>query len=230
MVKERAKGLIGHPNDSWPPLAPETLKRKDGVNTPLLETGEMRDSIEHVVADSSHGYVGSNDDKAVWQELGTSRGIPPRSFIGLAAHLEGPNVAKVAGKTLVAAIGAGLAGRRVHEFFEIAHIAAEAFHKVGETASDLLDSRRRGESMTTPAEFLPRVLATVADLALILAHTPRDRQEAFLEEFAANVKAQWRELFSPVLSAEDVDGMVADVIERVRAKRDQIEAAGAGTA
>ena len=138
LVEERAKGLIGHPNASWPPLAPETLKRKDNVNTPLLETGEMRDSIEHVVADSSHGYVGSNDDKAVWQELGTSRGIPPRSFIGLAAHLEGPNVAKVAGKTLVAAIGAGLAGRRVHEFFEIAHIAAEAFHKVGETASDLL--------------------------------------------------------------------------------------------
>ena len=108
MVKERAKGLIGHPNASWPPLAAETLKRKDGVNTPLLETGEMRDSIEHVVADSSHGYVGSNDDKAVWQELGTSRGIPPRSFLGLAAHLEGPNVAKVAGKTLVATIGAGL--------------------------------------------------------------------------------------------------------------------------
>ena len=78
MVEERAKGLIGHPNASWPPLAPETLKRKDNVNTPLLETGEMRDLIEHVVANSSHGYVGSNDDKAVWQELGTSRGIPPR--------------------------------------------------------------------------------------------------------------------------------------------------------
>ena len=29
--------------------------------------------------------------------------------------------------------------------------------------------------MTTPAEFLPRVLATVADLALCLSHTPRDR-------------------------------------------------------
>ena len=51
MVKERAKGLIGHPNASWPPLAPETLKRKDNVNTPLLETGEMRYLIEHVVAD-----------------------------------------------------------------------------------------------------------------------------------------------------------------------------------
>ena len=153
LVEERAKGLIGHPNASWPPLAPETLKRKDNVN-----------------------------------------------------------------------------GRRVHEFFEIAHIAAEAFHKVGETASDLLNSRGRGESMNTPAEFLPRVLATVADLALILAHTPRDRQEAFLEEFAANVQAQWREVFAPYMSAKDVDGMVEDVIARVRTKRDQIESAGAGTA
>ena len=44
----------------------------------------------------------------------------------------------IAGKTLVAAIGAGLAGRRVHEFFEIARLAGEAFHKVGETASDVL--------------------------------------------------------------------------------------------
>ena len=138
LVEERAKGLIGHPNSQWPPLAAETLKRKDNVNTPLLETGEMREFDRARCRRLVHGYVGSNDDKAVWQELGTSRGIPPRSFIGLAAHLEGPNVAKVAGKTLVAAIGAGLAGRRVHEFFEIAHIAAEAFHKVGETASDLL--------------------------------------------------------------------------------------------
>ena len=53
IVEERAKGLIGHPNTSWPPLAPETLKRKDNINTPLLETGEMRDLIEHVVVDSS---------------------------------------------------------------------------------------------------------------------------------------------------------------------------------
>ena len=36
--------------------------------------------------------------------------------------------------------------------------------------------------------------------------------------------------FRAVLSAEDVDGMVEDVLARVLAKRDQIEAAGAGTA
>ena len=64
--------------------------------------------------------------------------FPRVSFLGLAAHLEGPNVAKVAGKTLVATIGAGLAGRRVHDFFEIARLAGEAFHKVGETARDVL--------------------------------------------------------------------------------------------
>jgi hypothetical protein len=52
------------------PLAPELAK--DGVNTPLLETGEMRASIEWN-ADAHHGFVGSNNDKAIWQELGTSR-------------------------------------------------------------------------------------------------------------------------------------------------------------
>jgi phage gpG-like protein len=41
----------------------------------LLETGDLRDSIERVVP---HGiaYVGSNNKKALWHELGTSR-IPP---------------------------------------------------------------------------------------------------------------------------------------------------------
>jgi hypothetical protein len=88
LVEERAKSLIGVPHAEWPPLQPETIARKDGVNSPLLETGEMRDSIHHTVVDSSHGYVGSNEDKAVWQELGTSRGIPPRSFLAWARALK----------------------------------------------------------------------------------------------------------------------------------------------
>jgi hypothetical protein len=140
LVEERAKGLIGHPNSHWAPLASETLRRKDGINTPLLETGEMRDSIEHTVVDSNHGYVGSNDDKAVFQELGTSRGIPPRSFLGLAAQLEGPQVAKVVAQTVGGAIGAGLAGQRVREFIELARLAGHVFHEVKETASDMLES------------------------------------------------------------------------------------------
>jgi hypothetical protein len=139
MVQERAKGLIGHPNASWPPLAAETIAHKSGLNMPLLETGEMRDSIEHTVIDSSHAEVGSNLDRAVWHESGTSR-VPPRPFLSLAAHQEGPQVAKMVAKTVGAAIVGGLAGSRVHDFFEIAHIAGEALHSIRETASDLVES------------------------------------------------------------------------------------------
>jgi hypothetical protein len=74
MVHDAAVALIGHPNSAWAALE-STLDRK-GANTPLLETGEMRASIEHVVHGRS-AFVGSNNDKAVWQELGTSR-IPRR--------------------------------------------------------------------------------------------------------------------------------------------------------
>jgi hypothetical protein len=80
MVAGRAKDIIGVPQPGWAPLKPETIARKDGVNSPLLESGELRSSIEWN-ADAHEGYVGSNNPKAIWQELGTSRGIPPRPFI-----------------------------------------------------------------------------------------------------------------------------------------------------
>jgi hypothetical protein len=84
--------------------------------------------------------------------------------------------------------------------------------------------------MTTPDEFLQRVLATVDDLAFRLSHTPHDGQEEWLQGFARRVHAQWCQVFSPALSANDVDGMVADLVARVRAKRDQLESFGGGTA
>jgi phage gpG-like protein len=140
IVQERAKGLLGHPNDSWAPLKPETIAQKGGLNMPLLNHGTMRDSIEHVVIDSNHAEVGSNSEIAVIQSLGSSRGLPPRPFLSLAGHLEGANVAKVVARTVGGAIGAGLAGRRVHDFFELAHIAGEAFRSIRETASDLVEA------------------------------------------------------------------------------------------
>jgi hypothetical protein len=84
--------------------------------------------------------------------------------------------------------------------------------------------------MTTPDEFLPRVLAAVDDAALRLAGTPHELQAAFLQRLACRIRAQWRELFTPALSAEDVDGMVADVVARIRAKRDSLESFGGGRA
>jgi hypothetical protein len=103
------------------------------------QRGEMRDSIEHTVVDSESGHVGSNDDKAVWQELGTSRGIPPRSFLGLAAELEGPDVAKMMAGVVRDAIGGRLAnGSRVSDLLEIAHKLGEALRPIKDMAEDLV--------------------------------------------------------------------------------------------
>jgi phage gpG-like protein len=82
--REEAKTAIGTYRLDWPPLKPETVARKARGDTPLLETGELRDSIEHMVAREGTevvGYVGTNDPIAKYHELAT-RTIPPRSFLG----------------------------------------------------------------------------------------------------------------------------------------------------
>jgi hypothetical protein len=80
-----------------------------------------------------------------------------------------------------------------------------------------------------PTEFLDRVLAVVDDLALLFSHTPRDRQEDALRNFAQRLKARWQEALS-LLPAEEADGIIADVVERVRARSSQMKAAGTGRA
>jgi len=92
IVLERARSEPGEyqrgagPFPSWQPLAQSTLddKARGGwpSPSPLLRTGEMAASYEKSVG-ATVAYVGSNDDKAVWQEFGTSK-IPPRSVIGIA--------------------------------------------------------------------------------------------------------------------------------------------------
>jgi hypothetical protein len=81
----------------------------------------------------------------------------------------------------------------------------------------------------TPDAWLARMLETVDELAFRLAHTPRDYQAAWLQRFSRRVRKQWCVVF-PFMSAEDVSGMVDDLLSRVRKRRDEIEAAGAGTA
>ncbi len=83
MVEEAAKDAIGTYHFSWPPLAPETVARK-GADTPLLQTGELRDSIGYKLVDEHSVDVGSDNEKAVYHELGTAT-IPPRSFLVSAA-------------------------------------------------------------------------------------------------------------------------------------------------
>lgn len=101
IVEAEARAEIGHlqgsagPFPGWPPLADTTINGwrghpgKDALGfsppdyDPLLRSGDMRDSIEHVVVGNT-AHVGSNSPVAVWQELGTVN-MPPRSFLGGAA-------------------------------------------------------------------------------------------------------------------------------------------------
>ena len=99
IIETEAKRVLGTYDYGWPPLKPETVARKANGDTPLLETGELRASIEHS-ADSKVGHIGSNNDKAVWHELGTSRGIPPRPFIAGAAQHKEKEVVSLIGKVV----------------------------------------------------------------------------------------------------------------------------------
>lgn len=91
IVETEAKRVLGTHDYGWPPLAASTIAQKKNGDTPLLETGDMRQSIEHTVQPEltgATGYVGSNDPKAKYHELGTSQ-IPPRPFLsGAAMHKE----------------------------------------------------------------------------------------------------------------------------------------------
>jgi hypothetical protein len=92
ILESEAKNFIGHYQDGWEPLAPSTIKGKTDLgyappDNPLLREGDMRDSIKHrsaVTGEGAIGEIGSDEMVALWQEMGASRGIPPRSFLGLA--------------------------------------------------------------------------------------------------------------------------------------------------
>jgi len=85
---EQAKYLIGRENAWWTPLARRTVmeKRRLGYagrlspTDPLFRTGSMRESIKPI-ASGLTGLVASKDPVALWQEKGTKRGIPARSFL-----------------------------------------------------------------------------------------------------------------------------------------------------
>ena len=86
IIETEAKHVIGTYEYGWPQLdlATQQARERKGFdpNDPLLMTGELKDSIQHYVDPNRlTAEVGSNNPKALWQELGTSRGIPPRSFL-----------------------------------------------------------------------------------------------------------------------------------------------------
>lgn len=112
IVETEARRVIGtyDADPTWPELADSTkadrVRQGFSENEPLLRTGELRDSIVHTVVGNT-GHVGSNDDKAVWQELGTVR-IPPRSFLKSAVIREAPAIEHVIGRAIHAHLSSGV--------------------------------------------------------------------------------------------------------------------------
>ncbi|MFO0906773.1 MAG: hypothetical protein U0794_00170 [Isosphaeraceae bacterium] len=122
IVEKRAKEKVGEYQDqagpfiAWPELADATkedrLRKGFTENDPGLRTGEMRDSIEHVV-EGDEAQVGSNDDKLVYFELGTSK-QPPRSVLGGAVVDEMDRIIAIVGDhAATALIGKGVHGGRM---------------------------------------------------------------------------------------------------------------------
>lgn len=144
IVQKKAKAAIGKEHELWQPLAASTIadKAHHGFPTPkpLLRTGEMRDSIEYTV-DGNQGWVGSDLDIALYQEMGTTR-IPPRSFLRSAAIASEEKIHRMAAATTVAALsGFGGHAREVREMLHLLHRAGHALKELGE---DLLDDDEDG--------------------------------------------------------------------------------------
>jgi hypothetical protein len=97
LAETMAVHYIGTYQTGWPHLAESTLAKKS-ADTPLLETGEMRDSITRELDPLELAVtVGSKSKIALWQEMGTSR-IPPRPFLSLAMHRSLPFAQETFGK------------------------------------------------------------------------------------------------------------------------------------
>jgi hypothetical protein len=117
IVKAEMKRVLGTHDYHWPPLAPSTIARKATGDSPGLETGEMRDSIQHHVghtgrAGELEADIGSDLDKAIWFELGTAR-QPPRSFMAQAAIREEQHVVQVIGQHITEFLSTGNINQRI---------------------------------------------------------------------------------------------------------------------
>jgi hypothetical protein len=89
LIREEAKTKIGEYQKGWPPLAESTVKRK-GHDRPLLDTGELKESISAFVEmhgpESGRAVIGSPLERGLFAEIGT-RHEPPRPWL-LPAVLE----------------------------------------------------------------------------------------------------------------------------------------------
>jgi hypothetical protein len=115
IIEAEAKRSIGRDDNGWAPLSPATLNGFDldgrhipgkielgfsPPDNPLLREGRLRDSYQHTTQ-GHEAVVGSDDEVAVYQELGTPNArfpIPPRPVLGGAAHRKAEEVVEAVAK------------------------------------------------------------------------------------------------------------------------------------
>jgi HK97 gp10 family phage protein len=143
LLEKSAKSAIGTYRFDWTPLKPETIARKTTGDKPLLETGELRDSITHNVdANGKDAYVGTNDPVAKYHEFGTSH-IPARPFLGGALMQQEAKIPRVIARTISAALSSGGPGyRELHELLHLAHGLYHEAKELGESIVDEDENRR----------------------------------------------------------------------------------------
>lgn len=131
-----ARSMPGRYEKGWPRLKPETIARKARGDSPLLETGSLRDSFERSVG-HHEAWIGSNNQKAIWMELGTSRGVPPRPIWGTIEQKAGPAMRRIARAEIARAFAIGR--HDAHELRELLHLAKHVYDKVKQMGEALLD-------------------------------------------------------------------------------------------
>jgi HK97 gp10 family phage protein len=115
LIEETAKSEIGEYQDevamfpAWAALAASTEADKASKgyppNSPLLRTGEMRDSIQHEVGEWE-ATIGATDPKMVFHEFGTQK-MPPRPVIGPALYRNLEKIQRLIGNAAVAGFVGG---------------------------------------------------------------------------------------------------------------------------
>lgn len=119
LVEKTAKAEIGQyqpaigPFPAWAPLADSTEQHKATMgypaDAPLLATGEMQESIQHVVQ-GLEAQIGSNDEKMIYHEFGTAK-MPPRPVLGPAAFRQKRKIEMLIGHAAVTGL---LEGTGIH--------------------------------------------------------------------------------------------------------------------
>jgi hypothetical protein len=144
-ITAEAKSVIGSYSYDWPQLTDATQADRERkgfpANEPLLRTGAMRDSISWEILDPGKtAIVGSTDEVALWQELGTDR-IPPRPFLmPTVFYLQKPIEEKLA-----EIVGMTIFGNSVER--ELIKVLIEAAKHAAESAKELSGYNRASEEM-----------------------------------------------------------------------------------